>query len=87
VPKTLQGRATNVLRALAVRPLNDTEISAEKLSAVTGLQAEELSETVEFLKGRGFANFQQYAGSAPFRFSLAWVTPEGRRAYETIRQK
>lgn len=83
---SLQGAATQILRALANAPrdvIGQAHVDGKSLAEVSGLTPAEINDAVSLLVRSGYAEWRQWMGTAPFIFGTVEITPIGR--YENER--
>lgn len=77
--------ATDVLTALAEAPRDEmggSELGGTTLSELTNRPPSEINDGVALLVERGYAEWHQVIGTAPFRFKTVGITPRGRYEQE-----
>lgn len=85
--QTIEENARIILKTLAERPragVGAEEIPGDELAAITGLSPEEINDAVAILVDAGFVEWLQEMGTAPYLFSVVWITPRGRYEYERL---
>ena len=79
--QSIEENARIILKALAERPragVGAEEIPGDELAAIMGLSPDEINDAVAVLVDAGFVEWLQEMGTAPYLFSVVWVTPRGR---------
>lgn len=65
----------------------DAWISAEELRKRTKLTPQDINDAVSILRDRGNVEWQQFLGTAPFKFGLVTITSRGRYELEHTKQE
>jgi hypothetical protein len=87
VAQSIEENAQIILKTLAERPsagVGAEEVPGEDLAAITGLSPDRINDAVAILVDAGFVEWLQELGTAPYLFSVVWITPRGRYEYERL---
>ena len=79
--QSIEENAQIILKTLAERPsagVGAEEVPGEDLAAITGLSPDRINDAVAILVDAGFVEWLQELGTAPYLFSVVWITPRGR---------
>lgn len=88
--KSIEEKAADVLAVLAEIERNEVGnawVEAEDLDAELEFDPPEINDVVELLVHSGYAEWQRYMGTAPYKFGRVQITPAGRFELEHARSK
>lgn len=84
---SLQDIATNMLLLLAKMRESSTsrgEVDGTTLAKITSLPPHDINDAVALLERSGYVEWMQHLDTAPYNFSLVWITPIGRYEAERV---
>jgi len=82
---TVEENAAAIMEMLANLPrdeMGSADAAGDLIAENTGLGAAEINDAVTILVEGGYAEWQQYLGTAPYAFAEISLTPRGRFEYE-----